>query len=470
MASKPVVMVGPPARPVDSDVTVPGSKSLTNRALLVAAAAEGESVLQGVLQSEDTLWCLDALRRLGVAVEEEPGHRVRVRGCAGRWPVGHGELFLGSAGTLARFLPGLLAAAPAGEWRLAGSEQLSRRPVAPLVDALQALGGRVEYAGPPGRLPLRVRAGGLGGGRVGISGSVSSQFASGLLLAAPYAREPVEVEVIDDLVQPEYVRMTVALMQEFGAHVEAAENLRRFRVLPGAYRGGHHRLEADASTAGYLLALAVATGGRLRVSNVGYRSLQPDARFVDVLEQLGCRVVRGDSFLEVAAPAGDPGRLREAGPAGGSAMGPADRHGTAPARTPPRLRGGFRVDMKPMSDQALALGALAVLADAPVEVAGVAHIRQHESDRIGVFCANLRRLGIRADERADGFTVYPPSAPPDLPQEPLDPHQDHRQAMALSVIAAALGPLAIADPGCVAKTCPTFFEDIRQLGIAVAYR
>ncbi len=428
----PSVVVGPPDGPPDVAIAVPGSKSVTNRALIIAGLADGVSHLDGILRSDDSYWCVQALTALGVDVAVE-GTAVRVHGCGGRWPRAGGRLYVGSAGTLARFLPGAVAAAASGEWELDGSPQLRGRPISPLVTALRELGTDITYMEADGRLPIRVRAG-LDGGTVAISGRVSSQFTSGLLLAAPYARGPVTVEVVDDLVQPEYVGLTVEMMQQFGGEVEAAGGWRRMTVRPRPYRARALTLEADASTACYFLAAAALSRGRVRVTNVGYGSLQPDARFVDVLERMGCRVVRGEGFLEVEGPE--------------------------------RLAGGISVDMRPMSDQALTLGAVAVFADAPVTVTGVPHIRRHESDRIAVFVQEMRRLGVRVDEHADGFTVHPA-----LPQPGavLDPHDDHRQAMAFSLLGVRVPGIRIGDPGCVSKTCPAYFELLAGLGVKVSY-
>ncbi len=428
----PVAVVSPPPGPVESHILVPGSKSFTNRALLVAAMADGPSELTGVLRSDDSYWAVETLRALGVAVEVD-GTTVRVEGRGAVWPVEQGRLYVGSAGTLARFLPGALAAAPRGRWEVDGSPQLRARPVAPLVEALRTLGADVRYATQRPGLPLLVRAG-LRGGAVRIPGSVSSQFTSGVLLAAPYARAPVSVAVTGGLVQPEYVGITIELMRAFGAQVEHGPDYTAIQVAPGRYRGRSYALEADASTACYFLTLAALTQGRVRVANVGYDSLQPDARFVDVLERLGCRVRREPGFLEVEGPE--------------------------------RLRGHLTADMSLMSDQALTLGVAAVFADGPVEVRGVPHIRRHESDRIRVFCAQMARLGIRAEEREDGFVVYPGRP---VPGPVLDPHDDHRQAMAFALLGARVPGIRIQDPGCVSKTCPPYFDMLAQLGVRIDY-
>lgn len=428
------MVVGPPERPPDVEMAVPGSKSVTNRALIMAALATGPSRLEGILRSDDSYWCVEALRALGVPVEVD-GTAVAVSGCGGRWPRATGRLYVGSAGTLARFLPGAIAAAATGPWELDGSPQLRGRPIAPLVQALRELGANISYGAAEGQLPLLIRPG-LRGGGVALSGRVSSQFTSGVLLAAPYARAPVELNVADDLVQPEYVGLTIQMMQAFGADVEAVQGWTRVQVRPRPYAGRTMTLEADASTACYFLTAAALTGGRVRVTNVGYDSLQPDARFVDVLERMGCRVHRSGSYLEVVGP--------------------------------PRLVGGFTADMRPMSDQALTLGAAAVFADAPITVTGVPHIRRHESDRIGVFVREMGRLGVRVDEHEDGFTVYP--GQPEPRAAVLDPHDDHRQAMAFALLGTRVPGIQIGDPGCVSKTCPEYFQLLARLGVSVAYQ
>lgn len=425
-------VVSPPGVPVDGDIFIPGSKSFANRALIVAALADGESRISGLLRSDDSYWGVQVLHSLGVAVDVD-GTTARVGGRGGNWPVKSGRLYVGSAGTLARFLPGALAAASRGVWEVDGSQQLRGRPVAPLVTALTQLGADISFTTDAQGLPIRVRAG-LSGGSVVIPGDVSSQFTSGVIMAAPYARGPVTLRVTGGLVQPEYVGITVELMRAFGADVTHDDAYTSIHVNPGGYRGRTYELEADASTACYFLALAALTSGRVRVTNVGYDSLQPDARFVDVLERMGCTVDKGSTYLEVKGPE--------------------------------KLRGNITVDMRPMSDQSLTLGALAIFADGPVTVVGVPHIRQHESDRIHVFCTQMARLGIHVEEREDGFVVHPgtPKAGP-----VLDPHDDHRHAMTFALLGAKVEGIRISDPGCVSKTCPAYFELLQRLGVSVSF-
>ncbi|GGJ07255.1 3-phosphoshikimate 1-carboxyvinyltransferase [Alicyclobacillus cellulosilyticus] len=425
------VEVHPLHRPVDADVVVPGSKSFTNRALIMAGLAHGRSVLHGILRSDDSYWCVDSLRRLGLRVHVD-GDTVEVDGSGGEWPVQEAELFIGAAGTTARFLPGALAVAPRGCWRVTGNRRLSERPLAPLLDALTALGARIE-ATAGGCLPITVHGSGLRGGQLAMSGRQSSQFISGVLIAAPYAEQPVDIAITDHIVQHAYVHITIDVMRAFGAAVTADASLRTMHVTPGPYQGRTLQLEADASTACYFFAMAALVGGRMRVTNLGYHTRQPDIRFVDLLERMGCEVVRGETFVEV--------------------------------RGSGRLHGGLTVSMKEMSDQTLTLAALAPFADGPVTVTDVAHIRHHESDRIHAACTLLREMGIRAEERDDGFTVWPGDPRPAR----LATYDDHRIAMAFSLLGLRVPGIRVLDPGCVSKTCPVFFDRLQDLGVRVTY-
>jgi len=420
----------PPPAPPAAELAVPGSKSVTNRALVLAGLAKGRSELAGILKSDDAWWGLEALRTLGLAVEVS-GDTARIEGGGGRWPVDEAELYIGAAGTLGRFLPPALAAAPAGRYLVRASRRMSQRPIAPLVEALRTLGGRIDYADAEGRFPLVVHGAGLAGGEVTIPGSVSSQFASGVLLAAPYAAKPVTVLVEGGMVQPAYVEITLAMMRRFGAAVEAASDLSRIAVQPGGYQGQQLTLEADASSAAYFFALAAASGGQIAVSNIGSATLQPDLGFTNVLERMGARV-------EVL-----PGRTT--------------------VRGPERLRGGFEMNLRAMSDQTPTLAALAVMADAPVTISGVAHVRHHESDRIAAMARELGRLGIRTEEHEDGLTVWPGTPRPAR----LDPHDDHRIAMSLALLALRAPGLEIANPGTTSKTFPQYWEYLERLGFGV---
>ncbi|MCL6446310.1 MAG: 3-phosphoshikimate 1-carboxyvinyltransferase [Alicyclobacillus sp.] len=420
------------AGPIRGHLTVPGSKSYTNRALILAAAADGTSRLTGVLRSDDSYWCVETLRRLGVNVQlTEHDDTVIITGVGARWPRQDGELYIGASGTNARFFPGLLAAAPSGRWRLTGSRRMQERPMQPLLAALRELGADIESLGTADCLPIDIRARGLDGGDVQMSGAISSQFISGVLMAAPFAKRSVRIRITDHIVQHAYVHITLDLMRHFGAKVEASEDLSELCVQPGGYVGRDTALEADASTSCYFLALAAVTRGDVRIDNLGVNTRQPDAKFVDILERMGCAVERGEHTLRVVGPE--------------------------------RLRGDMVISMKEMSDQALTLAAIAPFADGPITITDVAHIRAHESDRIQAMCASLTELGIQVEEHPDGMTIHPGTPKPAT----LASYDDHRMAMSLSLIGAVVGGVRILDPGCVSKTCPTYFDHLAQLGIDV---
>ncbi|RJE90347.1 3-phosphoshikimate 1-carboxyvinyltransferase [Paenibacillus sp. 1011MAR3C5] len=422
------VKISPPQQKVAGAIRVSGSKSLTNRALILAAMAEGTSRIDGILRSDDAYWCIESLRKLGVAVSVK-GESAIVTGCGGDWPVKDGELYVGAAGTVARFLPGALAAGH-GSWTLKGSKRMEERPSTPLLMALINQGAKISYLNHDHAYPFVLEASGLDGGIVEIAGDQSSQFVSGLLLAAPYARQPIILKLQGSTVQKEYVNMTIELMRAFG--IQAEEEGSSYRIPIGTYAAGSLSLEPDISTSCYFWAAAALTGGRIRTEGIdAARTRQPDIEMLDVLERMGCAVTRGDGYVEVEGAA--------------------------------QLRGGLEISMERWSDQTLTLAVLALFADAPITLKDAAHIRHHECDRISAICTELRRLQVDVEEHADGLTVYPGAPVPVV----LDSHDDHRMAMALSLIGLRADGITILDPGCVSKTCPDYFERLRGLGVGV---
>ncbi|MCS7051847.1 MAG: 3-phosphoshikimate 1-carboxyvinyltransferase, partial [Thermomicrobium sp.] len=339
----------PVERPVDADVQLPGSKSLTNRALVLAALATGTSVLEGALVSEDSLVMVDSLCRLGIPVElDETTARIVVQGQGGRIPVDRAELFVGNSGTTARFLTAMVALGH-GEYVIDGVPRMRERPIQPLLDALGQLGvDAISLAG-TGCPPVRVRGHGLGGGTVRLRGDVSSQYLSALLMVGPCTRDGLVLELEGDLVSVPYVEMTLATMADFGAR-SWREGERRF-VVPGnqGYRARPYPIEPDASGASYFFALAAATGGRVRVLRLSAQSRQGDVHFVNLLERMGCRVIREPDAITVI--------------------------GRRPLR-------GIEADMNAISDTVPTLAALAPLAEGPVTIRNVQHIRYKETDRI----------------------------------------------------------------------------------------
>ncbi len=419
------VALYPPPGPIEAELRVPGSKSATNRALLLAGFAKGPSTLKGILKSDDAYWAVEALKTLGIEVRVE-GETARVEG--GGPKKQEAEVFVGSAGTLARFLTAMLAFTP-GRWLLRASPQMQRRPIAPLLETLKALGVGVRHLEAEGRFPFVIEGRRMPGGVATISGATSSQFVSALLLAGALAEGPFWVRVQGGIVQPDYVRITARMMAAFGARVQ--EEREGFRVEPTGYRGSEVGLEADASSAAYFFALAAASGGRVRVLNLGSRTLQPDLGFVDVLARMGAAVEKTPEATEV--------------------------------RGSRRLKGGFTQSLFLMSDQTPTLAALAALADAPVRITEVAHVRHHETDRIAAMARELRKAGVPVEEHEDGLTVYPQTPRPAL----LDSHDDHRIAMSLALLSLRAPGLSIRNPGTVSKTFPDYFDRLAALGFSV---
>jgi 3-phosphoshikimate 1-carboxyvinyltransferase len=415
------IEITPLARPIDATVTLPGSKSITNRALLIAALAEGPSELRQALDSDDTRYMAAGLRALGIAVAEDPAAQTfRVEGRGGRIPARAARIFVGNSGTSARFLTAA-AALGQGRYEIDGDDNMRRRPIAPLLDGLRQLGVAARDTAGTGCPPVVVEAAGLPGGVARIRGDLSSQYFSALLLAAPYARAGVTLEVIGELVSRPYLDVTAVVMAAFGATM-TNDGYRRFTVAAGQrYTGRVYDVEPDASAASYFFAAAAVTGGRVRVRHLGRRSAQGDLRFVDVLARMGCAVELADDWTEV--------------------------------RGPDQLR-GVTVNMADLSDTAPTLAAIAPLAAGPVTIEGIGFIRGKETDRVAALAAELARLGVRVEEGAGGLTIWPGPVRPAL----VRTYQDHRMAMSFAVLGLRAPGVRIADPGCVAKTFPDFFE------------
>lgn len=424
------VVISPSKKRINGSVTIPGSKSLTNRALIMGALANGKSKVTGILKSDDSYWCIDSLKKLGIKIDIQD-ETAYIEGKGGKWD--SGSLYIGATGTIARFLPGALALSSKGTWEIEASESMSKRPISPLIDALKELGAEIEYLNNKGYYPLSIKGKELAGGDVRLSGKISSQFISGLLIPSPYAKESITVNINDYIVQHSYVFLTLQLMEKFGANVEYDNNLKKIVVHPSHYTPHDIELEADASTACYFLALAALTNGKIRIDNLTYETKQPDIKMVDVLEQMGCKVTKGSSFIELKGVA--------------------------------QLKGGFEISMREMSDQTLTLASIAPFADRPITIKDVEHIRHHESNRISVICESLTKLGIKIEEFEDGLKVYPGNPKPTL----LNTHDDHRVAMSLALIGSKVEGIQINDPGCVSKTCPQYFRLLESLGLNIRH-
>ena len=412
----------PPGRKVDGVVQLPGSKSLSNRLLLLSSLAQGRTEVTNLLESDDTQYMTGALETLGIGLAfAEQGTRCVVESAGGPFAVPKADLFLGNAGTAIRPLCAALCAGE-GEYTLTGEPRMLERPIAHLVDALRQLGADIEYAGAEGYPPLRIKAAGLKGGRVSIRGNVSSQYLTALLLASPLAGDALEIEIIGELVSKPYIDMTVDVMRRFGVAVEN-DNYRSFRVAggPGYQSPGRALVEGDASSASYFLSAAAIRGGTVRVNGVGADSIQGDVRHADVLEQMGAVVERGSDYIQVSG-----GDLR-----------------------------GLDLDLNHIPDAAMTVAVTALFARGKTTIRNIGNWRVKETDRLAAMAAELRKVGADVVEGPDYLEIDPPDQ---IRTAAIETYNDHRVAMSFSL--ASLGPAAITilEPGCVSKTFPEYFE------------
>ena len=408
---------------------MPGSKSISNRALLLSALADGSTLLVDLLDADDTRVMREALSALGVGLEAVEGG-LRVTGCAGHFPRSEARLFLGNAGTAFRSLTAALAFA-GGRYELDGVPRMRERPIGDLVDALNDLGARIRYKEREGFPPLLIEpAHAPTDARVAVRGDVSSQFLSGLLMAAPMVAPAagLTIGVRGTLISQPYVQMTVALMQRFG--IDVRQESGEFVVPPGTYRSpGRYVVEGDASGASYFLALGAIAGGPVRVEGVGRDSVQGDVRFADALAAMGAGIEIGDHHITASAPAA--GRLR-----------------------------AIDADFNHIPDAAMTIAVAALFADGPSTLRNIGSWRVKETDRIAAMATELRKLGAEVDEGADWLRVAPPGA---WREASIDTYDDHRIAMCFSLAAVAGLPVHIRDPKCVAKTFPDYFERLATL-------
>ena len=420
--------IEPLARPPHGVVVaVPGSKSLTNRALILAALGSGRCLLRDALFSDDSHHLIESLRSLGFEVLTDVRNgTITVDGRAGAIPANRAELDVGLSGTAARFLTSLCALG-GGSYRLDGTERMRERPMVELLRLLEHQGCRIDYHAQAGQLPFTVHGRGLTGGTLRASGARTSQMISALLIAAPFARSDTQLEITDDLVSAPFVVLTMEIMSQFGVNVLGSLQDGTLSVSAGQrYRRAQYAIEPDASSASYFLAAAAVTGGRVTVPGLHRRMLQGDVAFAEVLANMGCDITWGAEGVTVAGP--------------------------------PQLR-GVSVDLRAISDMAPTLAAIAPFADSRTHISGIAHTRGQESDRIRALVSELGRLGVGVEETADGLVVEPGRPRGGV----VASHGDHRIAMSFAVTGLAAGGIRIGDPGCVAKTFPDFFSRIAAL-------
>lgn len=419
------ITIVPAPGPLQATVTPPGSKSITNRALVCAALADGTSKLTGALVSDDTRVMIDALNRLGISVtEQDEGTTLVVEGAGGKVPAEAAELFIGNSGTTIRFLTALVALGH-GTYRLDGVPRMRERPIGDLVDALGQLGVDARCESPGGCPPVVVAGTGMPGGRATVRGNISSQYLSGLLMAMPAAAGEVVIVIDGQLVSQPYVHMTLEVMKSFGVSIDAAEDLTQFCTPGGvSYGARDYAIEPDASAASYFWAAAAIAGGSATVNGLSTTSLQGDVAVVDLLERMGCEVNRQADSIRVTG-----GKLR-----------------------------GITADMNAVSDMVQTIAAVALFAEGPTEITGVAHNRHKETDRIGALATELRKLGAEVEERNDGLRITPQTLRPAV----VETYDDHRMAMSLALVGLRVPGVEILNPHCTAKTYPNYFQDLSR--------
>lgn len=414
-------------------VRLPGSKSISNRVLLLAALADGETRVCDLLDSDDTRVMLQALRTLGVVWRQEDGACV-VRGVGGNFPNKAAELFMGNAGTAIRPLTAALAL-QGGSYKLSGVPRMHERPIGDLVDGLRQIGAHVDYLGTEGYPPLQISPAQIRiDAPIRVRGDVSSQFLTALLMTLPLADAPgdtIEIEVVGELISKPYVEITLNLLARFGIEVRR-EGWSRF-ILPArsAYRSpGEIFVEGDASSASYFLAAGAIGGGPLRVEGVGMSSIQGDVKFAEALNRMGANVMAGANWIEVRGTERDDGRLH-----------------------------GIELDCNHIPDAAMTLAVAALFAEGTTTLTNIASWRVKETDRISAMAKELRKLGVEVEEGADYLKVTPPAQTAwKTPAAGIDTYDDHRMAMCFSLAAFGPLPVRINDPGCVAKTFPDYFD------------
>ncbi|WP_028318430.1 3-phosphoshikimate 1-carboxyvinyltransferase [Desulfobulbus elongatus] len=413
-----------PVRTLDAMVTVPGSKSLTQRALIAAALAEGSSRLLGPLASDDTRYTMAALRAMGGDCDDRDPDCWQVQGTGGRIEEPAGDLFLGNNGTATRFLTSV-AALGHGRFRITGSERMAERPILPLMEALRGWQVHIASDAGTGCPPLTIQANGLAGGRTVLPEGKSSQYLSSLLLVAPYAAAPAELEVRGEILSKPYVEMTLAVMADFGIRVEAAPALNFFRIPQGRYRGRTYAIEGDASGASYFWAAAAVTGGRVVVTNVPVPSLQGDARLLPYLARMGCSIEQTESGIAV---------------------------------TGPEVLEGIELDMGDMPDVAPTLAVVAAFAEGTTIINNIAHLRIKECDRLSAVVSELRRLGAEVEEEPTRMIIHGRKGGANLHGATIATYDDHRMAMSFAVAGLRIPRVNIAGEECVAKSFPDFWE------------
>lgn len=421
-----------PMTRVAGSVLLPGSKSISNRTLLLAALAEGTTEVKALLDSDDVTYMLGALKQLGVSCEQNGNSRdFTVTGSGGGFSVKQADLFLGNAGTAFRPLTAALAWSH-GDYQLSGVARMHERPIGDLVDALREAGADIEYLGQEGFPPLKIRPNSTQNqGLVHVKGNVSSQFLTALLMAAPLTGQDLTIEVVGELISKPYIAITLNLMQRFGVTVER-DGWQAFHIKAGSryISPGVIHVEGDASSASYFLAAGAIGQGPVRVEGVGAGSIQGDVKFADTLALMGATITMGDNWIEAKAN----GRLK-----------------------------AIDVDLNHIPDAAMTIAVAALFADGVTTIRNVASWRVKETDRLSAMATELRKVGATVEEGSDYIQITPPEQL--IPNAQIDTYDDHRMAMCFSLVAVGGTPVRINDPKCTAKTFPTYFDELNAIAV-----
>jgi 3-phosphoshikimate 1-carboxyvinyltransferase len=421
----------PAVRTAQGVVRLPGSKSISNRILLLAALAHGTTHVRDLLISDDTICMLNSLRALGISIVQTNDNDCLVHGADGRFPVNEVDLFLGNAGTAYRPLTAVLALVQ-GHYRLFGVTRMHQRPIGDLVDTLRQLGADIMYLGNEGFPPLEIKGAKIQVSSLAVRGDVSSQYLTSLLIASPLIGERLTIEVIGKLISRPYVKLTLALMARFGVEVER-DGWQHFVLRKGQQYSspGEIFVEGDASSASYFLAAGAIGGGPVRVEGIGSDSFQGDVCFIEVLEKMGARVSQGDHWIEVRAP--QSGHLK-----------------------------AINIDCNHIPDAAMTLAIVALFADGVTTLTNIASWKVKETDRLAAMAKELRKLGAQVDEGLDFLCIMPPIGAKLIPHIAINTYEDHRMAMCFSLVSLGTS-VRINDPDCVSKTFPDYFERFSEI-------
>ena len=440
MSGLPDITIGPFKR-AQGSIVLPGSKSISNRALLLAALSSGTTTLKNLLDADDTQVMRNALRQLGLSVIDKENNLCVVEGCGGQFPVREADLFMGNAGTAIRPLTAALAM-QGGNYRLSGVARMHERPIRDLVDGLRQVGAKIEYELQEGYPPIEILAADIQiKDIVKVRGDVSSQFLTALLMALPLvAKEPVRIEVIGELISRPYIDITLKLMARFGVTVACPD--KQSFIIPAktsdvVYKSpGQLSVEGDASSASYFLALGAIGGGPVKVLGVGKDSIQGDVAFADALALMGANIAAGEDWIEVTGVKNANGKLN-----------------------------GITIDCTEIPDAAMTLAVAALFSEGPTRLNSIASWRVKETDRIAAMAKELKKVGAIVEEGADYIVVQAPISHSDWksPSEGIDTYDDHRMAMCFSLAAFGPNALKINDPNCVAKTFPTYFAEFAKV-------